>query len=223
MANILEAATGNLETFPVIILLTEITNRMKGPHMKKIYFNSSLLLFILLTASLSPAAGSGNSRNFKLKDYNGKEYSLTDFRDSKATVIMFVSTQCPVSNAYNERMEKLYSDYKDKGVSFLGINSNAQESAEEIKEHAGENKLDFIILKDLNNVVADNFGASFTPEIYVLNGSSEILYHGRIDDSRKESDVKTKDLRAALDEILAGKEISVKETKAFGCTIKRVK
>jgi peroxiredoxin len=135
---------------------------------------------------------------------------------------MFVATQCPVSNAYNSRMAQLYADYKDKGVTFFGVNSNKQESVDEIKEHSKTNKLDFVILKDPGNVIADKFKASFTPEIYVLNGSMEILYHGRIDDNRRESDVKEKDLRSALDEILAGKKVSSPETKAFGCTIKRI-
>ena len=74
----------------------------------------------------------------------------------------------------------------------------------------------------VNNKIADKFGASFTPEVYVLNKDFDILYHGRIDDSRRESNVKTKDLRNALNEILDDKKVSVSETKAFGCTIKRV-
>ena len=78
-----------------------------------------------------------------------------------------------------------------------------------------------------NNLVCiynlDEFKASFTPEIYVLNGDFEQLYHGRIDDSRREKNVKVSDLRNTLDEVLAGKKVSVSETKAFGCTIKRVK
>ena len=92
-----------------------------------------------------------------------------------------------------------------------------------MKEHAAENGLDFIILKDYNNVVADQFDASFTPEVYVLNPKLELLYHGRIDDSREAGKVEKNDLKAALDEILTGTEVSVKETKAFGCSIKRVK
>ena len=71
--------------------------------------------------------------------------------------------------------------------------------------------------------VADIFEASFTPEIYVLNPDFKLLYHGRIDDSRKRGKVSKQDLRNTLDKILSGKEVSVKETKAFGCTIKRVK
>jgi peroxiredoxin len=182
----------------------------------------AFLLFNLFAVVNTFGSEPQKVENFKLKDYNGKEFQLSDFKSSKATVIMFVATQCPVSNAYNSRMAQLYADYKDKGVTFFGVNSNKQESVDEIKEHSKTNKLDFVILKDPGNIIADKFQASFTPEIYVLNGNLDVLYHGRIDDNRRESDVKEKDLRSALDEILAGKKVSSPETKAFGCTIKRV-
>lgn len=185
-----------------------------------------LLNVIVIFLFNSAFAGSGGLKifsNFTLSDYNDKEYSLEDFIDSKAIVIMFIATQCPVSNDYNERMAKVYADYKDKGVTFLGINSNRQEDVEEVKEHAEENDLEFIILKDPQNKIADVFEASFTPEIYVLNPDFKLLYHGRIDDSRRADKVQTQDLRNVLNEILAGKEVSVTKTKAFGCTIKRVK
>ena len=160
--------------------------------------------------------------NFTLKDYSGDEYSLQEFTDSEAIVILFIATRCPVSNAYNQRMASLYEDYSDKPITILGINSNKQEDIGEIKKHAKENGLKFIILKDPNNIIADKFNAKFTPEIFVLNSDFNILYHGRIDDSRKESEVESMDLRVALDEILNGKQVSITETKAFGCTIKRV-
>jgi len=182
---------------------------------------STLLLISIFSINLF-ASGPDKIDNFKLKDYKGKEHSLSDYKDSKAIVVMFVATKCPVSNDYNDRMAALYNDYKNKGISFLGINSNKAEDAEEVKDHAKENGLDFVILKDPNNVIADKFEASFTPEIYVLNGKYDVVYHGRIDDSRKKENIKTQDLRTALDEILSGKEVSVKQTKAFGCTIKRV-
>ncbi|HAL56204.1 MAG TPA: thiol-disulfide isomerase, partial [Bacteroidetes bacterium] len=104
-----------------------------------------------------------------------------------------------------------------------GINSNKQESAEEVKQHAKDNSFEFTILKDWKNVIADKLEATVTPEIYLLNPSFEILYHGRIDDSQRENKVTSKDLRAALDNVLAGKTVPVATTKAFGCTIKRVK
>lgn len=162
--------------------------------------------------------------NFSLTDYTGKKISLSDFKNSKAIVLMFVATQCPVSNAYNERYNKLFEDYSAKNVAFVGINSNKQESVEEIKQHAAEHGFKFPIVKDINNIIADKLDAQRTPEIFVVHPTTfDILYHGRIDDSQRESLIKTNDLRIALDEILAGKPVTVKETKAFGCTIKRVK
>ena len=160
--------------------------------------------------------------DFTLADYNGKKHSLSDYKEAKAIVIMFIATECPVSNDYNSRMEKIYNDYKEKGITFLGINSNKAESVERIKEHAEEKGLSFTILKDEKNIIADKFGASFTPEVYVLNSDFNIIYHGRIDNARDESEVVTKDLENSLNEILAGKEVSKKETKAFGCSIKRI-
>jgi len=181
-----------------------------------------IIFFSVLFAVGINYAASGKVENFKLKDYNGKEHKLSDFKDSKAIVVIFIATQCPISNNYNERMAALHKEYNDKGIAFIGINSNKQESVEEIKTHAADNKLDFVILKDHNNIIADKFQASVTPEVYVLNKDFEILYHGRIDDSRKEEEVKTKDLSKTLDEILSGKKVETTKTKAFGCTIKRV-
>jgi peroxiredoxin len=185
-------------------------------------------LTILMTAImlLSSALLAGDSRkkvsDFTLEDYNGAKHSLADYTSSKAIVLMFIATQCPVSNGYNERMVELYKDYSAKGVSFIGINSNKQENAEEVRNHSKEHGFEFPVLKDWKNVVADKLEASVTPEIYVLNPKLEVLYHGRIDDSLRENRVTSKDLRAALDRILAGKAVEVMETKAFGCSIKRV-
>ncbi|MEW6195219.1 MAG: thioredoxin family protein [Bacteroidota bacterium] len=187
---------------------------------KKIFLGIFLLIFSSI--NILASSSSNGVENFKLKDYNGKEVELSDFKDSKAIVIMFIATQCPVSNAYNERMAEVYNDYKKKGIAFIGINSNKQEGVDEIKEHAQKNNLGFTILKDEKNIIADKFSATVTPEVYVLNGNFEILYHGRIDDSRNAGDIKSQDLRKALDEILSGKRVSNTKTKAFGCTIKRV-
>lgn len=179
-----------------------------------------ILMFLITFTAFS--FGAAKVDNFKLKDYKGKEYSLSDFKNSKAIVLMFIATQCPVSNAYNERMASIYKEFKEKDITFLGINSNKQESVSEIKEHAKDNNLDFIILKDEDNKIADKLEASVTPEIYVLDKSFNILYHGRIDDNRREESVENHDLKNALNEILNDEEVEVKETKAFGCTIKRV-
>lgn len=187
---------------------------------KKISAVSFLGLFLLF--SFAMAEELEKVQSFTLKDYEGKSHSLSDYKDSKAIVVMFIATQCPVSNDYNSRMVALYKDYQPKGVSFLAINSNKQESVEEISQHAKKHGFQFPVLKDPDNFIADKFKAQVTPEIFVLNSNFEVLYHGRIDDSQRENEIKIHDLRNALDEILAGKTVSKPVTKAFGCTIKRV-
>ena len=196
--------------------------------LKKIIVIPYLCAVVILSIALLPNNYLNNSAPgdkyeiFTLTDYEGNKHSLSDYTESKAIVIMFIATKCPVSNDYNSRMEKVFIDYKDKEVSFLGINSNKSEDISEIGIHAKDNQLTFTILKDEKNIIADKFDASFTPEIFVLSNDFELLYHGRIDDSRRESEVKATDLRNALDEILSGKSVSKPETKAFGCTIKRI-
>jgi peroxiredoxin len=197
--------------------------------MKKMILSLDLVVIILLAGLLFPYNLSAKSSpdpskvdNFSLKDYNGKSHSLNDYKNSKAIVLIFISTQCPVSNGYNERMAALQKKYSSKNITFLGINANKEEKAGDIKAHAEKNKFEFPVLKDENNKIADKLGASVTPEVYVLSPGLEVLYHGRIDDSRDASNVSSNDLASALDEILSGKKVSNTRTKAFGCSIKRI-
>jgi peroxiredoxin len=192
---------------------------MNNGNRRKLIILSTILFFFLTISAIGQEEE--KYENFSLYDYNKNEHSLEDFANKKGIVVLFVATQCPVSNAYNSRMAELYNHFKDD-FSFIGINSNKQEDVEEIKTHASENNLDFVILKDSNNVIADKFDASFTPEIYILNNNFEQLYQGRIDDSRKKENIEVEDLKKALIEIKEGKEVSVKVAKAFGCSIKRV-
>lgn len=178
--------------------------------------------FVAATAQEALAPGA-QVKDFTLKDYTGKEHKLSDYNEKAGIVILFVATQCPVSNAYNERMEALHKEYSAKNMVFLGINPNKQESVEEVASHAKENGLTFTILKDHNNVIADQFGATVTPEAFLLNKELKVVYHGRIDDSQRPAQIKKQDLRKALDEFLAGRAIADATTKAFGCSIKRVK
>ncbi len=160
---------------------------------------------------------------FALKNYDGKEYSLQNLlKSNKFVVVMFIATQCPVSNGYNERMVKLDEAYAAKGVKFVGVNANVKESVAEITEHAKSHGFKFPVLKDEQNKIADAYGAQVTPEIFVINPTGKLMYHGRIDDSRNPEKVHAQDLSLALDALLAGKEPPRTETKAFGCSIKRV-
>ena len=159
---------------------------------------------------------------FTLKNYDGKELSLEkSLKEKSLTVLMFISTECPVSNGYNERMKKLYETYNKKGVNFIGINANKAEDMKAIAAHCKEHGFLFPVVKDEQNKIADSYGAMVTPETYVVSQKGKLLYHGRIDDSRKIEKVTSNDLADALDKLLAGKEPAVAEARAFGCSIKR--
>ncbi len=168
------------------------------------------------------ALGIGSVVNdFKLPDADGKEHTLASLKGVRGTVIIFVATKCPVSNAYNERMQKLAEDYRAKGVNVVGINSNSTEPAEEVKAHAAKVGLTFTILKDAGNQIADRFNAQSTPEAYLLDASDRLVYHGAIDNSRSGDSITSTYLRDAIDATLAGKPVEKSEVKAFGCSIKR--
>jgi peroxiredoxin len=159
--------------------------------------------------------------DFSLSDADGKTQSLASVKGKNGTVLIFVAVQCPVSNAYNARMEKLAQDYKTRGINVVGINSNATEQAEAVKAHAGTNHLTFPILKDPGNKVADQLGASVTPEAYFLDASNKLVYRGRIDNNRNGDQITATELRDALEATLSGKPVTKTIANAFGCSIKR--
>lgn len=173
-------------------------------------------------AGAAPVAVGDTLVPFSLKNYDGKEVNLATLQGRKAVVLAFVATRCPVSNAYNARMAAISTEYAAKGVAFIGLNANKEEGPAEVAEHAKAHGLAFPILKDEGNVKADAFGAQVTPEVYVYDPSWTLRYHGRIDDDMRGERVTSSDLRNTLDALLAGKDVPVKETKAFGCSIKRV-
>jgi thiol-disulfide isomerase/thioredoxin len=159
--------------------------------------------------------------DFQVRDLDGKAVSLSALK-GPITVVTFIATQCPVSNSYNQRMIELYKDYTPKNVKFIFVNANRSEPAGEVREHARRVGFAFPVYKDPDNVVADRFGAEVTPESYVIDSSGILRYHGSIDDDMNASRVHVRRLRQALDALLAGKSVPAMETKAFGCTIKRV-
>jgi peroxiredoxin len=159
--------------------------------------------------------------DFTLRDLSGNPVKYSSLKGD-ITVVTFVATKCPISNDYNTRMNALYKDYSGKGVKFVFINSNSTEPAAEVEQHAKAN-FNFTVYKDPDNIVADMFGAQVTPEVFVFDKDGILRYHGAIDDSRNESKVTTKSLRAALDAMLSGQAVTTAQTKAFGCTIKRTK
>ena len=203
--------------------------------MKKQY-ELALFLGALLIVAFAAIAGSGRNApdlpapptvgtvidDFTLPDADGASHSLASLKGKTATVIIFIATKCPVSNAYNDRMEKVFEDYKAKGINVIGINANNTEPSAEVKSHAAEKGLKFTILKDDGNKIADRLGATRTPEVYLLDAKGKLAYHGRIDNSQKAEGITSNDLREALDQVIAGKAVTKTDGAAFGCSIKRV-
>ena len=158
--------------------------------------------------------------NFTLPDTNGKAQSFDSLKGKNGAVVVFLSVQCPVVRGYNDRINKIAADYQAKGINFIGINSNSTESPEDVKKHAAEH-YKFPVLIDKNNVLADQFGATATPEVFYFSGKNVLMYHGAIDNDRSGSSVTDNFLTAAFDSSLSGKAIAKSDTKAFGCSIKR--
>src|SRR4029453_3746159 len=114
----------------------------------------------------APPAIGATIEDFTLPDVDNKERTLKSLAGKNGTVLLFIAVQCPGSNAYNERMEKLAQDYQAKGINGIGINSTAKEEGAAGKAHAAERKFSFPILKDPGNKIADKLGATVTPEAY---------------------------------------------------------
>jgi peroxiredoxin len=171
-----------------------------------------------------PAVGQ-RVESFSLKDIHRRPRSLDDFKDKKLIVVAFLDTECPLANLYLPTLVELHKQYSEKGVQFLGINSSSQDSFIEMSAHAQEREVPFPILKDFDQSVAATLGAKRTPEVIVLDSGRTVRYRGRIDDQfgigyRREKATQH-DLRDAIDQALAGKEIAKAETEVSGCVIER--
>ncbi|WP_020475487.1 redoxin domain-containing protein [Zavarzinella formosa] len=160
---------------------------------------------------------------FSLKDSAGKAWNLAD-QKSKATVIVFLSCECPMSNAYAKPLSDLNTKFKSQGVTVVGINANKEESAEQIIAHSKEYGINFPVLKDTDGAAVKALGAKMNPEAFILDDKLVVRYHGRIDNGftgRMRPAPKTTrfDVVTALEEMLAGKPVSVPQTQSFGCPL----
>lgn len=194
-----------------------------------------LLLSVLLTFAVAiPFAGKAAAQetleklavgtafaDFKLADLDGTERSLKSLAGKNGTLLVFLSAQCPVVKAYNERIVAISDAYAKNGISFVGINSNATESLEWIKSNATEVGYKFPVLIDKGNVIADKLGADTTPEVFYFDANNVLLYRGAIDNDRSGKSITDNYLKSAFDLTLAGKKIDRTTANAFGCSIKR--
>ncbi len=173
--------------------------------------------------------------DFALPGVDGKIHKLSDYKSAKILAIVFECNHCPVSQLYEGRIEKLYQDYRNKGVAFVAINPNnpksvrlnelgytdVTDSLEEMKIRKAFRNIDWPYLYDGETQgVSIKFGVVATPHIYLFDQARKLQYQGRIDDNQREELVKSQDARNALDAMLAGKPVPVTDTNAFGCTTK---
>ena len=163
--------------------------------------------------------------DFNLPAVDGITYSLDTFKNMKLLIVAFTCNHCPYVQAYEDRIKKIQSDYKDQ-LQIAAINSNEdtnypEDSFEEMKKRSNLKQFNFPYLRDETQEIAKAYGSTHTPEIFLFDGNREMVFHGKIDDNwQDEKNVKSKYLRNAIEELLAGKPVSIPETFTIGCTIK---
>ncbi len=163
--------------------------------------------------------------DFQLDDFRGRNWSLAEFRERPIVVVVFLGTECPLATTYSLRVQELADKYQDRGVQFLAVDSNVQDTLEEMAAFSRRQKLEVPFLKDPQATVADQMGATRTPEAFVLNEQREIVYRGRIDDQHgigyTQKVPQTQEVSDAIEALLQNKEIAVSRTDAVGCLIGR--
>ena len=165
--------------------------------------------------------------DLKMKDISGREIAMKDVLKENGVLVMFSCNTCPYVVKNQERTLEI-SNYATKmKVGVIILNSNEayranEDSYDAMKEYAKEQGYKWNYVVDQDHVVADAFGANRTPECYLFDKTLKLVYHGAIDDSPADvTAVKRHHLQEAINELVAGKDISVKESRSVGCTIKR--
>lgn len=166
--------------------------------------------------------------DFNLIDVvTGKDVSLTTFTGKKALLVMFICRHCPYVKHVQNELAKIAKDYENSALGIVAISSNDAEqypddSPESLKEMALELGFNFPFCYDSDQAVAKAYAAACTPDFYLFDSQRELVYRGQLDDSRPKSDIPItgKDLRAAIEAVLNGKEVNENQRASLGCNIK---
>jgi peroxiredoxin len=155
---------------------------------------------------------------------DGRRYGFSSFADREALVLIFSSNRCPTAKAYAQRMNALQRDYAGRGVQVVALNANdphlyPDESHRRMGERAAEDGYTFPYVVDDGQRLARAYGAACTFHVFLLDRDRRLRYQGRFDDARIASNVTSHDLRNALDDVLAGRDVRVATTRAFGCSL----
>lgn len=189
---------------------------------------SQIALAALLIAALTADARATIGRivgDFRLPTAYGAERSLSDEATAEAVVVVFLGVECPLAKLYGPRLAELAADYAERGVAVIGVNANRQDTLTELAAYGRRSGIEFPLLKDNDAEAVEAFGATRTPEAFVLDRQRVIRYRGRIDDQYDVGAVRDKPstlfLRDAVEAVLAGEEVATPETRAVGCFIGR--
>lgn len=165
--------------------------------------------------------------DFSLPDTDGRAVSLKDFAGGKALLVMFICNHCPYVKHVRAELAKIGRDYQPRGVKIVAISSNDPEAfpddgPEQMKEEKASVGYTFPYLFDASQEVAKAYRAACTPDLYVFDAKHALVYRGQLDDSRPKNTVPVtgRDLRAALDAVLAGRPVSAEQRPSLGCNIK---
>lgn len=167
---------------------------------------------------VTPLETGETAPEFELPGVDDREYALGDF-DAPALVVAFTCNHCPVAKAYQDRIKALQADYGDADV--VAINPNdAEDSFENMVEHAESADFNFPYLRDESQEVAEAYGAECTPHAFVFDDDRELVYQGAIDDDRDGEDMTEQYVREAVDAVLAGESYDRATVSPMGCSIK---
>jgi peroxiredoxin len=189
-----------------------------------------LILAVAASTSLAggplPIGASIPTADTKMKNVDGKEVTIAQVEKPAGLLVVFTCNHCPFAKAWESRIVALGNEYQAKGIGVIAINSNdpavaPDDSFDAMQQRAKDKGMQFPYVVDGTSAVARAFGASRTPEAFVFDKSGKLVYHGAVDDNKEDpAKVESPYLKDALEAVVAGTEVAVKETKSIGCTIK---
>ena len=188
---------------------------------------SAFALSTLVGSAAALQLGAAAPQNtVKMRNIDGRELSIAEVAGSKGTLVIFTCNHCPWAKAWETRIAELGNTYRQRGIGVIAINANdpstnAEDSFDKMVTRAKERDFQFPYVVDNGSKVARAFGAERTPEAYLFDANGVLVYHGTIDDNADDANaVKQHYLRDALEAVVSGQAVALKETKALGCGIK---
>jgi len=165
---------------------------------------------------------------FQLRDTQGSIHTPAEWSGHKAILLFFVTTDCPIANSYVPEMNRIRDAYAARGVLVYAVQAETTTAEADVARYAKDYRYGFPLLLDPHQALVDLTGATVTPEAVVLSPDGKVLYHGRIDNrvedfGKQRPQATERDVRDALDAVLAGKPVARPATKSIGCAINHVK